>query len=59
MKSRISRDVDLVIGFISGIIFSNAVGAIIQGQFTIAFLSFVAVGLAISLKRFFDWDVEG
>jgi len=58
LMRRLSANINLAIGFISGIIFSNAVGALLQGQIVIAFLSFAAVVVSISLKRFVDWGIE-
>lgn len=55
---KLSENINLAIGFISGIIFSNAVGALFQGQFVITILSFAAVVVAIFLKKFVDWGVE-
>lgn len=58
MRNKLSENINLVIGFVSGIIFSNGIGALIQGQIVIAVLSMLAVGIAIMLKRFVDWGVE-
>jgi len=58
MRNRLSKNIDLVIGFISGVTFSNAIGALLQGQIVITILSVIAVVIAISLKRFVDWGIE-
>ncbi len=57
-RNRLSENVNLAIGFISGVIFSNAIGALIQGQLVVALLSLAAVALSIFMKRFIDWGVE-
>jgi len=58
MRYKLSDDVNLVIGFVSGVIFSNAIGALFQGNIVIAVLSFAAVGVTVLLKRFVDWGNE-
>lgn len=58
MRYKLSDDVNLVIGFVSGIIFSNAIGALFQGQLVIAALSILAVIIAVSLKKFVDWGIQ-
>jgi len=58
MRNRLSENINIAIGFISGIIFSNAIGALLQGQIVIGILSFIAAVIAISLKRFVDWGIE-
>ena len=58
MRYKLSDDVNLIIGFVSGIIFSNAIGALLQGQVVVATLSFLAVAVAVSLKKFVDWGIR-
>lgn len=55
---KLSDKISTIISFISGIIFSNGLGALVQHEYLMAFLSFVAIGVAFMLKRFVDWDVK-
>ncbi len=58
MRNRLSENINLTIGFLSGIIFSNGIGALLQGQIVMAVLSFLAAFTAVLLKRFADWGTE-
>ncbi|MBI2972011.1 MAG: hypothetical protein HYY37_06325 [Candidatus Aenigmarchaeota archaeon] len=56
--TKLSEDINYVVAFLSGIIFSNAVAAAIQGQLFMAFLSLLAIGVGVLMKRFIVWDAE-
>ena len=58
MPSRLSGNVSIAISFLSGMIFSNAVAALVQGQYLIAALSFAAIGVALIMKKFVDWEIQ-
>ncbi len=58
MRNKLSENINLTLGFLSGVIFSNGVGALIQGQIIMGILSFLAAIVAIMLKRFVDWGNE-
>ena len=57
-KEKQSRAFDNAISFLSGIIFYNAVMTLLQGQILVSAMSFAAVIVAFSAKRFFDWTTE-
>ncbi len=57
-RSRLSSDISLAISFLSGMIFSNAIGAALQGNYVVAMLSFAAIGVALMMKKFVDWTVS-
>lgn len=56
LMNKLVRRVDFAVTFLSGIVFANMLGAIADGQFNFAFLSFVAVLLALAFRRFVEWD---
>ena len=58
MPSQISGRISIAISFLSGMIFSNAVAALAQGQYVISFLSFAAIIVAIIMKKFVDWELR-
>ncbi len=58
MAWNISENIAFLIAFLSGMIFSNAVTSLIDGNYVVAFLSFLAVIITLLLKRFFDWSTE-
>ena len=58
MVEKLSYKITLALTFLAGVIFANAVNSLIRGEFAIAVLSLIAVGTALLLRRFFDWDLE-
>jgi hypothetical protein len=56
MSRALSENVTMAVAFVSGVIFTNAVNALLDGQFIISILSFLAVAVALLLKRFVDWS---
>ncbi len=54
----LSGKITVAIAFLSGVIFSNGVGAFFQGEFFMSFLSFLTIMIVALIKRFVDWDVE-
>lgn len=57
-RSRLSEGISVAISFLSGMIFSNAIGALLNGQYVVSFLSFAAIGVAVMMKKFVDWDIR-
>ena len=57
-RTRLSSDISMAISFLSGMIFSNAIGAVLQGNYVVAALSFGAIGIALMMKKFVDWTVK-
>jgi len=55
---RLSENINLAIGFLSGITFSNAIGALLQGQLVMSVLLIIAVLITVLLKKFVDWELE-
>ncbi|MFH0948994.1 MAG: hypothetical protein V1802_00730 [Candidatus Aenigmatarchaeota archaeon] len=58
MKRKLSEKISIVITFLSGIIFSNFITALLDGQYVMSMLSLLAVIVAILMKRFVDWDIQ-
>ncbi len=56
MAAKLSENVSMAVAFFSGVIFTNAVNALLDGQYIIALLSFLAVAIALIMKRFVDWS---
>jgi len=57
-QSKLSENVSVAISFLSGMIFSNAVAALFQGQYVISLLSLAAIVVAIMMKKFVDWNIR-
>lgn len=57
-KTELSENITLALAFLSGLIFGNSIGLIMQGNFVMAILSLLAIGVAVLLKRFVDWSSE-
>lgn len=54
--AKLSRNVDNIISFLSGIIFYNGVMTLLQGNIFVSIMSFLTIGVAILLKRFVDFS---
>ncbi|MFC2143198.1 hypothetical protein ACFLQN_02260 [Candidatus Aenigmatarchaeota archaeon] len=59
MVKRLSHRVEIMIAFLIGVVFSNAVNSIITGEVVFAIFSFIIVGTVVMLKRFVDWTIYG
>jgi len=57
-KSKLSESVSVAISFLSGMIFSNAIAAFLQGNYVVSFLSFAAIGVSLMMKKFVDWNIK-
>lgn len=57
-KTKLSGEISLAISFLSGMIFSNAIGAVLQGNYVVAMLSFAAIFVSLLMKKFVDWTVR-
>ncbi len=57
-RSKFSGNISMAISFLSGMIFSNAIGALLQGNYVVALLSFAAIGVALMMKKFVDWTIR-
>lgn len=57
-RSRVSEGVSVAISFLSGMIFSNAIAAFLQGNTVVSFLSFAAIAVAVMMKKFVDWNIR-
>lgn len=56
MARKLSENIAMIIAFLSGVIFTNAVNGLLEGQIVISILSFLAVVIALLMKRFVDWS---
>ena len=56
MARRLSENVAMIIALVSGVIFTNAVNGLLDGKIVISVLSFLAVIIALLMKRFVDWS---
>jgi len=54
--AKLSRNVDNIISFLSGIIFYNGVMTLLQGNIFVSIMSFLTIGVSILLKRFVDFS---
>jgi len=55
---RLPENVSLAVAFLSGVIFTNAVNALLDGQYFVALMSFLTVVVALLVKRFVDWSTH-
>lgn len=58
MPSKLSDNVSIAISFLSGMIFSNAIGTLMQQNYVVSGLSFAAVIIALLMKKFVDWNIR-
>jgi len=58
MAHKLSREVDNLISFLSGIIFYNGIMTLSQGNLFVAILSFLTIIVVVLMKRFVDWTIE-
>jgi len=56
--SKLSEKVTITVAFLSGVIFSNAVTSLIDGNYVLSLISFLTVITAFLIKRFVDWGYE-
>jgi hypothetical protein len=57
-KTKLSENITFALAFLSGVIFGNSVGLVLQGNYIMAIFSLMAIGVAVLLKNFVDWSTE-
>lgn len=57
-RTKLSENVSVAISFLSGMIFSNAIAALLQGNYIVSVLSFAAIAVSIMMKKFVEWNIR-